>query len=63
MENNRQYLQMLAGARQKLSGRNPAEIARAAGFLWDGTVFASESLGIPFQLSWAALEITPALDM
>lgn len=63
MKNNTQYAQMLLEAKEKLSGMEPWDIARAAGFSWDGKVFASESLGIPFQISWPNLEIIPSLDL
>lgn len=63
MEHNRQYLQMLAAAREKLSGMAPGAIARATGFSWDGSVFAAESLGIPFQIRWADLDMIPMPDM
>jgi len=54
---------MLAAAKEKLSGMAPGEIARATGFSWDGAVFASEPLGMPFQISWPKLELLPMLEM
>lgn len=63
MKNNRQYAQMLCAAKEKLSGRDPAEIARAAGLLWNGRTFEAVTLGIPIQIHWPDCEIEPQLDM
>lgn len=63
MEQNRQYQQMLEAAKEKLAGMAPGAIARAAGFSWDGSVFAFESLGASFQLRWPDLDMTPMPDM
>ncbi len=63
MKNNRQYAQMLWAAKEKLSGRDPAEIARAAGLLWNGRTFEAETLGIPIQIRWPDCEIVPPLEM
>lgn len=63
MKNNRQYLQMLAAAKEKLKGLNPLEIARTTGFGWNGNSFETSTLGTPIQIRWPDCEITPALDM
>lgn len=63
MKNNSQYAQMLCAAKEKLSGKDPAEIARAAGLLWKGRVFEADTLGIPIQIHWPDCEFAPQLDM
>lgn len=63
MMNNRQYAQMLCAAKEKLSGMNPAEIARATGLHWNGRAFEANTFGIPIQILWPDCEFTPQLDM
>ncbi len=63
MKNNRQYLQMLKAAKEKLKTLDPLEIARTTGFTWDDNFFETGTLGIPIQIHWPDCEITPKLDM
>ncbi len=63
MKNNRQYAQMLCAAKEKLSGRDPAEVARAAGLLWNGRAIEADTLGIPIQIHWPDCKIVPQLDL
>ncbi len=63
MKNNRQYLQMLQAAKEKLEALKPSEITRATGFTWDGESFKTSTLGIPIQIHWPDCGITPKLDM
>lgn len=41
----------------------PAEIARSAGFAWNGRTFEADTLGTPIQIHWPDCEITPRLGM
>ncbi len=63
MENNRQYIQMLSAAKEKLAGMEPRKIARSTGFGWNGSAFETTTLGIPIQIRWPDCEITPAPEM
>lgn len=63
MENNRQYSQILAAAKEKLAGMEPGEIARSTGFVWDGRGFETETLGTRIQISWPDCAATPRLEM
>ena len=54
---------MLLAAKEKLSGMASGEIARATGFTWDGKGFNSATLGVPFQINWPELELSPPLEM
>lgn len=63
MKNNRQYAQLLCAAKEKLTRRDLAEIARAAGLLWNGRAFEADTLGIPIQIHWPDCEIVPRLDL
>lgn len=63
MGNDRQYLQMLAAAKERLAGMEPVEIARLTGFAWNGRAFEVNTLGTTIQIDWPGCEITPQLDM
>ncbi len=63
MTSNRQYTQMLCAAKEKLSGRAPVEIARAAELLWNGRAFEAVTLGIPIQIHWPDCEIVLQPDL
>ncbi len=63
MNNSRQYLQMLAAAKEKLRLLEPAKIARSTGCAWNGCVFEAATLGIPIQIHWPDCAVTPQLEM
>lgn len=60
---NRQYDQMLSAVKVRAALRNPADIAGKAGILWNGTALEAVSLGIPVEIRWEDLEITPKLEL
>lgn len=63
MKYNRQYLQLLSAAKDKLTGMEPTALAHRTGFLWNGSTFETKTLGTPIQICWPDCEITPPLTM
>lgn len=63
MADNRQYQSMLSSARGKLAGRDPRELAGAAGIRWTGEAFETESFGQTFRITWPEFAFVPEPDM
>lgn len=51
-ENNRTFREMFLAAKGMIAGKDPAEIARKACVLFDGTVFQIPSLGKTYRFSY-----------
>ncbi len=63
MADNRQYQSMLSSAREKLAGRDPRELADAAGIRWTGEAFEAESFGQTFRITRPEFAFIPEPDM
>ena len=64
MEDNRMFRRMLDAARQRLAGRNPHEIARNAGVIFDeaASEFCIVTLGRSLNLPFPGLELPPDMQ-
>ncbi len=58
---NRMFDEMMKAARQRLTDRDPAVIAKNANVAYSDCVFRFQSMGIPVTVTYPACEITPEL--
>lgn len=64
MEGNRAFELMLAPAREWLEGRDPEEIARMSGAVYDAgsSALRLTSLGQAFEIHWPDCRVSPDVD-